>query len=301
MLYNIIKFKPDLIHCHDPELIFLGLICKISGIRVIYDVHEDLPVQIMSKSWLPRLLRYPISKLSIIIEYIAGYWFDAILTATPIIAERFPISKTEVIHNYPIISEFSDKCKESNNKDKSFIYVGGLTKERGIEEILLAAESINSKQSTKINVILAGRFSNELFKKNMEKYINSAFVFYKGWLSREDIVSSLNNSIAGLVVLHPIQNYIESLPTKMFEYMAAGIPIIASNFPIMKEIVESERCGLVVNPLSSQDLEKAILWIMNNPIESKIMGENGRQAIFQKYNWLIEARKLTDIYQSLLY
>ena len=105
----------------------------------------------------------------------------------------------------------------------------------------------------------------------------------------------LKGSVAGLVTLHPIDNYLDALPVKMFEYMASGIPVIASDFTLWRTIVDDNRCGICVDPLERDSIVKAISFIMENPIEAQEMGINGRQAVVEKYNWKLEERKLLDI------
>ena len=104
----------------------------------------------------------------------------------------------------------------------------------------------------------------------------------------------------GLVTLHPLPNYKDALPVKMFEYMAAGIPVIASNFTLWQEIIEGNECGICVNPLEPRAINKAIQYLIDNPKTAQKMGENGRQAVKQKYNWAIEEKKLFLLYEKLL-
>ncbi|MCK5613583.1 glycosyltransferase, partial [Candidatus Pacearchaeota archaeon] len=105
---------------------------------------------------------------------------------------------------------------------------------------------------------------------------------------------------AGLVTLHPTQAYRDSYPVKMFEYMAAGIPVIASNFLLWREIVDRNKCGICVDPLKPQEIAKAVQWIADHPEEAKLMGENGRKAVEEKYNWECENKKLLKVYKGIL-
>jgi len=106
--------------------------------------------------------------------------------------------------------------------------------------------------------------------------------------------------MAGLVTLHPIVNYIDALPVKMFEYMVAGIPVIASNFSLWREIIEGNKCGLCVDPLNPSEIAKAIDYIMTHPAEAQQMGKNGLRAVQEQYNWDIEEKKLLALYEQLL-
>ncbi len=103
-----------------------------------------------------------------------------------------------------------------------------------------------------------------------------------------------------MAILHPEPNYIESFPTKLLEYMAAGLPVIASNFPLWKEIIEGNNCGLTVNPLNPREIAKAVEYLLEQSDEARKMGENGRKAVVEKYNWETESRKLIAVYEDLL-
>jgi len=106
--------------------------------------------------------------------------------------------------------------------------------------------------------------------------------------------------MAGLVLYHPVPNHTDAQPNKLFEYMSAGIPVISSNFPLWKEIVEGHQCGICVDPLKPDEIAKAIQWILDNPEKAKKMGENGRRAVEEKYNHTVEEKKLLTLYKLLL-
>ena len=122
---------------------------------------------------------------------------------------------------------------------------------------------------------------------------------YRGWLDRQGVKTVLNESFAGLVTLHPIVNYLDALPVKMFEYMAAGLPVIASNFALWKQIIEGNQCGLCVDPLNPKAIAEAIDYLVTHPEEAEKMGLNGQRAVQELYNWGNEERKLIQLYESL--
>jgi glycosyltransferase involved in cell wall biosynthesis len=103
-----------------------------------------------------------------------------------------------------------------------------------------------------------------------------------------------------VVVFKPAANHVRAQPTKLFEYMSAGLPVIASNFPLWREIVERNNCGICVDPLSPAALAEAIRWLIQHPDAAREMGANGRRAVRTTYNWEPEGRKLTTLYRSLL-
>jgi len=293
--------KADLYHFHDPELIPVGIVLKILGKKIIYDVHEDYSKEILSKPYLPKTTRNAIAYLTKTIEYISSNIFDGIITATDDILKNFSHQKKAVtIKNFPILSTNLYVKKLNNNERNVFnlIYVGALTKIRGISQIIRALEFIDSNR--KIKLILYGRFYPIDYEKEVRGLNGFEKVEYLGWKDPYDIPKFLIRADAGIVCFLPEPNHIKAMPTKLFEYMIANLPVIASNFPLWKEIVEGNKCGICVDPLKSEDIAKSITYLMEHPRIKKEMGENGRKAILEKYNWEAEQRKLLDIYKDIL-
>ena len=132
---------------------------------------------------------------------------------------------------------------------------------------------------TDCTLLLAGKFTLLAERETAASKDGWHQVVELGHINRNDVRKVLSRSMAGLVVLHPIINYIDALPVKMFEYMSASIPIITSNFPLWRKIVEGNNCGICVNPLDAGKIAKAINWITSNPEKARRMGENGRKAV----------------------
>lgn len=291
-----VELNADIYHLHDPELIRIGLKLKKMGKKVIFDAHEDLPKQLLTKPYLNKPLRWILSKILSIYENYACKKFDYIIAATPSIRDKFlKISKNTVdISNFPLLDELYLENSWENKKDE-VCYIGGITIIRGIREIIKAFEYI---ENIKLN--LAGEFENKELEDEIKQYKGWEKVNYFGFVGRDKIIEILDRSKTGLVTLHPTINYIESQPVKMFEYMSAGIPVIASNFPLWKEIIEKNNCGICVDPLNPMEIADAIKYIIEHPEEAKKMGENGRKAVIEKYNWDIEEKKLYKIYNRLI-
>lgn len=292
------KAGAKIYHFHDPELIFVGLCLKMSGKKVIYDVHEDLPKQIYAKTWIPKCLRRIMAFLVKIVEVIATKLLDAVIVVIDSQKERFAKYSDNVIElaNYPLMSEV-DKFmqKDDSREDRSICYVGGITIIRGIQQMV----SITKK--TNCNLLIAGPFESSDLLKQVENMDGWSNVCYLGNLNREDIVNLLSKSNIGLGLFHPTLSYIDGdRPVKMYEYMAAGIPVLMSNFPKIAEFIERTNCGLTVNPLDEQEIVEKINWFFDNPQEMKRMGMNGRRAVIEKYNWDIEEKKLLALYKKLI-
>jgi glycosyltransferase involved in cell wall biosynthesis len=287
----------DIYHLHDPELLPIGLKLKKSGKCVTFDAHEDFPKQLLSKPYLNTAIRKPVSKLAAWYENYVCKRLDAIVTATPYIRNKFQSINKRVIdvNNFPIIGELiSEKNKEKTLN--SVCYIGGMAEIRGLKEMVSAM----AYAKPDITLILAGRLENGILKKTLCEMSAWPKVSAVGFLDRKQIKEVYQKSFAGLVVLHPIVNYLDALPVKMFEYMSAGLPVIASNFPLWEAIIDKESCGICVDPLNPKEIAAAINYLYDNPDIARQMGRNGQKAVIEKYNWQQEEQKLMQLYQELI-
>jgi glycosyltransferase involved in cell wall biosynthesis len=292
-----LELNTDIYHLHDPELIPIGIKLKKRGKIVIFDSHEDVPMQILSKPYLNAFLLKIISQLYSMYEKHALKKFDWIITATPFIRERIFRWHPFVtdINNYPIINEFSDIVYQERGDIFFICYEGGIAEIRGIKQMVKALEYCK----TNVRLKLAGNFSPVSLREEVMQYQGWKKVDELGFLDREAMGQLFLLSVAGIVCFLPVENHINSQPNKLFEYMSAGLPLITSNFPLWKTIVEENECGICVDPCKPEEIAKAIDYIINNPKESRLMGENGRRAVKVKYNWGIENRMLVEVYEKL--
>ncbi|WP_330949251.1 glycosyltransferase family 4 protein [Virgibacillus sp. MG-45] len=289
------EIDADIYHFHDPELIPVGKKLKKSGKVVFYDIHEDVPRQILTKHWIPIYIRKIISFSFEKYENYSVRFFDALICATPYIRQRFHNLNPMVINvnNYPISFELFSNNNRLKNPPYLVSYIGGISESRGSYAMIKAISK------TDAILELAGNFQSDREETELKKHEGWSSVNFYGFVGREEIKNILNRSLAGLVVLEPKKNYVDSLPIKMFEYMAAGVCVIASNFPLWKEIIEGNNCGICVDPLNVEEIAEAIQWVVDNPIEAQKMGENGRRAVEEKYNWERESEKLIQLYNDL--
>jgi len=291
-----IKQRAVIYHFHDPELIPVGLLLKLQGKKVIYDVHEDVPRQILSKYWIVKPLRKTIAWLVERIESFAAKRFDAVVTATPFIRDRFKRLSCDAVdaNNFPILSEMYLPDADWSKKERAVCYVGGIEEFRGMFEMIEAIGQTDAK------LLLAGRFSPARDRNRAAVMTGWSKVEELGQLNRTEVKEVLSRSRAGLVLFHSGPNHTDAQPNKIFEYMSAGIPVIASDFPLWKEFVVGNFCGICVNPLDPQAITKAIQWILEHPDEARQMGDSGRKAVEERYNWEQEAKKLLFLYEEML-
>jgi glycosyltransferase involved in cell wall biosynthesis len=299
MYRTAIRENADIYHFHDPELIPVGLLLKLHGKRVIYDVHENYSQTFLSKEWIPPQLRPMITKMVVFEEFVGTKFFDGIVTATPSIAARFPTFKTVTVQNFPFLNgSIIDSSIPYNERESVIVYVGLISALRGVKEMIQALALLPPQLEVKLK--LAGIFSPSNLEDEVRTFPGWNRVDYIGWQFHKDIMKMLGKAKIGLVVLHPSPNHIKSQPNKLFEYMAAGIPVIASDFPLWREIIEKARCGLLVNPLDTRAIADAIRWLLEHPSEAEAMGKQGQKAVFEYYNWEGEAKKLLAFYNSIL-
>jgi glycosyltransferase involved in cell wall biosynthesis len=123
-------------------------------------------------------------------------------------------------------------------------------------------------------------------------------VDFKGFVNKDEILKILENSIAGLVTLHPTPSYLEAYPVKMFEYMASGIGVISSDFTLYKKLLNGN--GLLVNPLDVNEIRDAMQYCIDNKEKIKKMGLEARKLAKEKYNWENEEKKLFKVYEEVL-
>jgi glycosyltransferase involved in cell wall biosynthesis len=292
-----ISLNADVYHLHDPELMPIGLKLKRLGKRVVFDAHEDLPKQLLGKPYLSRAARWILSAILARYEAYACKRFDGVVVATPFIREKFlRINRNTVdVCNFPLLHELEDQTQWGDKKAE-ICYVGGISKIRGISEVCESLSLI--KSSVRLNLV--GKFSEPKTEETVKALSGWRLVNELGQLIREDVRAVLGRSIAGLVTFHPLPNHVDAQPNKMFEYMSAGIPVVASDFPLWREIITGNDCGILVNPLDPKEIAGAIDELARGPERARRMGQNGRKAVEERYNWGVEEQKLLAFYSDIL-
>ena len=297
ILRKAIEIDSDIFHIHDSELLRIGVQLKKLGKIVIYDSHEHLPKQIRDKEYIPAIIKGLVSSSIGHYELRACRQFDAVVAATDHIRDRFIENDctSVTVKNFAIIdSELPQGSPYTELRD--VCYIGSITKLRGIVEVV---ESLN-KVDNGVRLQLGGTFPFEETKAEVMELEGWQRVDELGWLTKPESKEVLRKSFAGIVTLHPVNNYIDALPVKLFEYMNAGIPVIASNIPFWGSIVEENKCGICVDPKSPQQIAEAINYLNRNREIAKKMGDNGRKAAFHSYNWKSEETELIKLYDGII-
>jgi glycosyltransferase involved in cell wall biosynthesis len=295
------SLKADYYHIHDPELLLVAWMLKKKGNVVVYDVHEDYETSIMQKEYLKKPVRVVMSKTFKAFEKILSSKLELCL-AEKYYKEKYP--EGECVLNYPLLDENlmkpRYKLSGKNVQKAKLIYTGNISEDRGA--------SIHAKLPAiddNISVHFFGKCPNKLAKQMNEAAAgkkDKLFIEGKGrYVPKEEIDAQYSNGdwLAGLALFPPTEHYMKKELTKFFEYMSAGLPIICSDFPAWKNLVEQHKCGIAVDPLDEQEIKNAIDYLRNNPEEARQMGENGQRAVKNHLNWEKEAMKLQNWYSEI--
>lgn len=291
----------DLYHFHDPELILVGLVLKLRGKRVIYDVHEDMTKTVLSNGWLPAPLRRRLPAIARAVgwvESMAVRLLDATVLVIPMRHRGFPRHKCVLVRNFPLIREFPQSGSPYAERPPIAAYVGGIGVVRGASDMVTAMGLIPKDLDARL--AMAGWFQPPELERDLRSLPGFERVDLLGDRSREDVATLLSQARIGLCMLHPLPGYLESYPVKLFEYMAAGIPIIASDFPTWRKIVDAAGCGILIDPGEPATLASSIAFLLRNPTVAKAMGERGRRAVADRYHWGPEGQRLVALYDRLL-
>ena len=293
-----LEVDADIYEFHDPELLPYGLKLAKKGKKVIFDSHEDYPTQIMEKEWIPTLLRRMISSAYRAYETHVVKQLDAVLfpcTKNGINIFENRAKQVVILSNAVMLEEMTAPQQEAQKPGDTICCTGSLTYQRGITHLIRAAHQAGVK------LILAGQYSSEEYRRELEAMPEYSCVEYLGYIGRQELAQVYARSSIGMSTILNVGQYasLDNFPTKVYEYMAAGLPVIVSDYPFMRRSVQQDDFGIAVDPDDVQAVAQAIRAILSDPQRAQQMGENGRQAVLQKYNWDIELKKLLELYDSL--
>lgn len=298
MLRAAHALRPALVHFHDPELLWVGLGLQGRGVAAVYDSHEDVPRDILSKAWIAPRLRRAIAAVFERFEDAVARRLSAVVGATPHIAARFARlnPRAVAINNYPAERELGvlPLPEGGSDRGRAVCYVGGIGRIRGVIEMVDAMERVDA------TLVMAGSFEDAETEAAARARPGWARVDYRGQVSREAARAIMASCRAGLLPFHPEPNHVDAQPNKMFEYMAAALPVVASDFPLWREVLVAQGAGLCVDPLDPAAIAAAITRLLDNAEEAGRMGRSGRALVLERYRWEREADRLCMLYRELI-
>ncbi|MBP7049660.1 MAG: glycosyltransferase family 4 protein [Phycisphaerae bacterium] len=302
-LYRLaVQENADVYHFHDPELIVAGLLLKLRGKKVIWDVHEHYPNAIRDKYYLAKPLRWVISRSFDVFERAVVRFFDYVIYTTPVVGARYQRMKVRSgrIENYPIV-ELSEAFRR--DPQEKIIFLGGMSPIRGLVQVI-EAFSLVAKKHPSWELSLVGVYHPKSFERELKDLAArlgvEANVKFMAWVPYDEKERLSSQASMGVITYLPYSNNTSCLPNKLFDYMLVGLPVIASDFPLYREVVEPDRCGILVDPSRPDQIAQAMEHLIEHPEEAREMGQRGRRAVLEKYNWEKESERLLWIYDQVL-
>ena len=290
----------DIYHFHDPELLPYGMKLKRAGKKVIFDSHEFYREQMHEKKYLPTWLRNCVAAVYGAYEDHVLRYCDAVISPCTLNGKSFfenRCRRVAIISNAAILGEFFDLYDPNTTKeDRQVCYVGGLTEARGISADIKAAYQANAV------IALAGSFSPECYGETLKEMLEYACVRHLGSIDRSGVRELLRESQIGLCTLQDVGQYlkVDTFGIKVYEYLSMALPVILSHSFYNDYMIERYHFGICVDPINVDEIADAIRYLLDHPDEARQMGENGRRAVKEEFNWGVEEKKLLALYEDIL-
>jgi len=299
MINKALEIDADIYQLHDPELLLYALTLKKKGKIVIFDSHEFYGMQIREKHYIPKIFRNLIANIYMIYEAYINKQIDATIEVCTILGEDYfhnRCNRCIFIKNTSMLDEFMPTNNLPFEQRKTIAHIGGLNHARGITHL------IKGTAKTKATLILGGCFDPIGYHEKLQLMHEYSCVQYCGFLSQKQVIQILDKCLCGVATLLHIGQYnkIDTLATKVYEYMAMGLPVIISNTPYAVKMIEKYKFGIAVDPSDPEKIADAINYLFEHPQEAYNMGQNGRRAVLEEFNWGIEEKKLIALYEELV-
>ncbi|MCS3935206.1 glycosyltransferase involved in cell wall biosynthesis [Salinibacter ruber] len=294
------KLEADVYHLHDPELLPWSWALLDSQSPRIYDMHEDFVAQLQTKDWVTKPLRPLLSR-------VAEIGLPVFLRNRPVIfaeasyAERYDwLRCTATVQNMPIVSDLVD-IDETKFSTPTIGYIGDIRSDRG-SKVTLRALGILQSQGYDVAWECVGPATadHEQVLATMKDRLGVQRVQMPGYLPPEQGWRRMARCHIGIAMLEKTPNFVGSYPTKLFEYMALGLPVVTSDIPMYRNVVEKAQCGLVADPKNPKDVAEAVAVLIDNPNRAHRMGKRGQLAVQESYNWEQEGRTLIEFYDTVI-
>lgn len=293
-----LEVDADVYHLHDPELLPYGLKLKKKGKKVIFDSHEDVPADILEKYWIPAPLRKLISRIYAGYEAHCFQKLDGVIGVTPTLCDRLErdARHSVMVTNYPI---WVENTPVPTFDSRRIAFTGMISEQWSIHNLLKALESV-----PEVTLELRSRTIEEPYGSRLRELPGWEKVNFPGSVPHSEVLKLLSECMCGVALLRECPNAGGKTGTlgntKIFEYMMMGIPLICTDFVLWKEIVDRWQCGICVDPENAEQIRGAVCYILDHPQEAKKMGENGRRAVREMFNWHMEEEKLLGFYQDVI-
>jgi len=304
----------DIYHVHTFQLVPVAVLLKLLfHKRVVYDMFEDFPSMVLTRKWKPQWVKKAVSKIVYGVEAVACRRLDAVITADPAVLRQYlrvgsgkHAARRMVFYNFPVIDLFSERIPAeitAGCKSYDMVYSGGMSERTGVFVLLDAVEQL-TRRGLRPKVLMFGysdgpQFKTEFLRRAAEKGIEDCFELL-GRIPHEQVPFLLSQARVGVVPLQPIPKFLKNIPTKVFEYWACGLPIVASNLPPIRMFFKDGIYGYMVNPADAGAFADALYRLLTDPEKAQRMGELARHAVQTRLNAAPEQQRLFRLYSTLL-
>lgn len=294
-----LETNSDIYQVHDPELLRFYPLLKKNNKKVIFDSHEFYSYQILSKPYIPKILRPLVALLYRGYENFILKRIDYIIGVCTVNGKNLfaQFQDSILIANYPYIdSNQTDLFNNDNSKNNQIIYSGLLSPSRGISQIVIAS------YISKTKLVLCGPWMTEEYQKEIISMKEFEYTEYLGVLDNVKLKQVYKDSTIGISTLLPVGQYhiVDTLPTKAYEYMSYGLPVIMSNNDYFNSLNISDPFGISVNPYNPQEIAEAITYLNFNTEIRRRFGMSGLQLSQRSFNWDTEGKKLIEVYKKVI-
>ena len=309
----------EILHVHDLPLIGTAIeVAKKYNIPVIADLHENFP-ELLALEKKESILSSPsfgtlIIRLLISIKHWKKYErevvpkADAVITVIEEASQRLidlniPPSKLRVVANYNRLDESGDRANLSFQNSGKFnvVYAGGFGPSRDLKTLIRAAAAISTSDIPELAISMLGAKGRtyEIMKEYVDQLRVADKVSIYKWVPMDHVDKMMNEAHIGLVPHRKSEHTDATIPHKLFQYMAHGLPVIVSNCKPLERIVKESGAGLVYKTGDAEELASCLKVIYNNPMKAKEMANAGVRAVHKQYNWSFAEKVLLELYDEL--
>jgi glycosyltransferase involved in cell wall biosynthesis len=283
------RLRPVLIHCNDYNTMWVGVLARISGrAAVVYDAHE---------LWADRNLRPEPRWWLLACEAVFVRAAHETITASPgyadVMSRRYRVEPPRVVRNIPESDHAPDAA--TPNGHPTAVYVGALTSGRGLE---ISIRALAHLSDVRLRLVGAGHapYRTELADLARTEGVADR-VEFAGAVPPEKLLAEISGASVGLALIQPVcLSYRMSLPNKLFEYVAAGLPVLGSDLPAIGGLVSEYGIGLLAEPADPADVA-AKLREMVRPERNEVFRLAARRAAGE-LRWENESRQLAGAYAA---
>jgi glycosyltransferase involved in cell wall biosynthesis len=308
LLRRLAALDADIYHFHDPELLpWMALFCRLRpGTRVVYDVHEFYPESVVGSNYFGWR---PISRLAgavfNLVEPALGRRLDGVVGVTPPITRRFAGGRARVatVRNVLPLDVLTQALDPVELPSPRTLVLGGIMdRDRLMPELLAAIASLTPRWPD-LALLGFGDYHWDPYGREIDALVRGlgleSRVTFRPRVPWATLQAHLVGSVAGLVLLRDERRYHWSLPNRLFEFMAHGVPVVAMDYPLIGEVVREADCGLLLKEGSAAAIAAALDRLLADPAHAGAMGARGRDAVRTRHNWAVDLARVDALYAEL--